>query len=329
MTDSKIMLGDCRTELDSLPTESVQSCITSPPYWGLRDYGTATWKGGSGDCDHLSDRSTYEKNYANSKQPSNKGTGNRDIIPHGICPKCGAIREDDQLGLESSPEKYVASMVDVFRAVKRVLKDGGTLWLNLGDSYCGTGHKGDHKDPKHKEGRNSQAHAINNKIEGLKSKDLVGIPWRVAFALQADGWYLRQDIIWHKPNPMPEPVKDRCTKSHEYIFLMSKSPKYYYDADAVSVHTDSGTSNKRDVWTVNIQPYKDAHFATFPRKLIEPCILAGSKAGDTILDPFTGSGTTGLVSVENGRHFLGVELNPEYKKIAEQRINTAQPMLWN
>jgi DNA modification methylase len=236
---------------------------------------------------------------------------------------------DDQLGLESSPEKYVASMVDVFRAVKRVLKDDGTLWLNLGDSYCGTGHKGDHKDPKHKEGRNSQAHAINNKVEGLKSKDLVGIPWRVAFALQADGWYLRQDIIWHKPNPMPESVKDRCTKSHEYIFLMSKSPKYYYDADAVSVHTDSGTSNKRDVWTVNIQPYKDAHFATFPRKLIEPCILAGSKAGDTILDPFTGSGTTGLVSVENGRHFLGVELNPDYKKLAEQRINSAQPMLWN
>lgn len=329
MTDSKIMLGDCRTELDLLEEGSVQSCITSPPYWGLRDYGTATWKGGSGDCDHLSDRSTYEKNYANSKQASNKGTGNRDIIPHGICPKCGAIREDDQLGLESSPEKYAASMVDVFRAVKRVLKDDGTLWLNLGDSYCGTGHKGDYKDPKHKEGRNSQAHAINNKIEGLKSKDLVGIPWRVAFALQADGWYLRQDIIWHKPNPMPEPVKDRCTKSHEYIFLMSKSPKYYYDADAVSVHTDSGTSNKRDVWTVNTQPFKGAHFATFPRKLIEPCILAGSKVGDTILDPFTGSGTTGLVSVENGRHFLGVELNPEYKKLAEQRINTAQPMLWN
>lgn len=328
MTDSKIMLGDCRTELDLLEEGSVQSCITSPPYWGLRDYGTATWVGGDSNCSHRRESKKSDKTITGHKN-FDQMNGVGDAIYKEECPRCGAIREDDQLGLESSPEKYVASMVDVFRAVKRVLKDDGTLWLNLGDSYCGTGHKGDYKDPKHKEGRNSQAHAINNKIEGLKSKDLVGIPWRVAFALQADGWYLRQDIIWHKPNPMPEPVKDRCTKSHEYIFLMSKSPKYYYDADAVSVHTDSGTSNKRDVWTVNTQPYKDAHFATFPRKLIEPCILAGSKVGDIILDPFTGSGTTGLVSVENGRHFLGVELNPEYKKIAEQRINTAQPMLWN
>ena len=363
--DSQIIIGDCRTLLSSLEEKSIQSCITSPPYWGLRDYGTATWKGGSGDCDHLSDRSTYEKNYANSKQASNKGTGNRDIIPHGICPKCGAIREDDQLGLESSPQKYVASMVDVFRAVKRVLKDDGTLWLNLGDSYCGTGHKGDHKDPKHKEGRNSQAHAINNKVEGLKSKDLVGIPWRVAFALQADGWYLRQDIIWNKPNPMPESVTDRCTKAHEYIFLMSKSKNYFCNMEAIREPIKPGTTgqtsvresgdsrtrnkkhwgiphepknvirqyqeikgaNKRAVWTVNTRPFKGAHFATFPKKLITPCVLAGSEKGDTILDPFTGSGTTGLVSVENGRHFLGVELNPKYKKIAEQRINTAQPFL--
>lgn len=329
--DSQIIRGNCLTALPSVQEKSVQSCITSPPYWGLRDYGTATWKGGLVDCDHLSDRSSYEKNYANSKQASNKGTGNRDIIPHGVCPRCGAIREDDQIGLESSPEKYVASLVDVFRAVKRVLRDDGTLWLNLGDSYGGM---------------------------GLKPKNLAGIPWRVAFALQADGWYLRQDIIWHKPNPMPEPVKDRCTKSHEYIFLLSKSPKYYFNHEKIQerqvsnsgsfngsqygmksgANGDSndkgrggidstGKRNKRDVWTVNIHPYKEAHFATFPRKLIEPCILAGSKAGDTILDPFTGSGTTGLVSVENGRNFLGIELNPEYKKMAETRINSAQPFL--
>lgn len=278
IADSKIILGDCRTELDLLEEGSVQSCITSPPYWGLRDYGAG----------------------------------------------------DDQLGMESSPEKYVANMVDVFRAVKRVLKPEGTLWLNLGDTYCGTGHKGDGKDPKHKEGRNWDNHkALNNKIEGLKKKDLVGIPWRVAFALQADGWYLRQDIIWNKPNAMPEPVKDRCTKSHEHIFLLSKSLKYYYDADAIAEVTADGSKNKRDVWTINTQPYKDAHFATFPTKLIEPCILAGSQAGDTVLDPFTGAGTTGLVSVENGRNFVGVELNPDYKWLADKRINTAQPPLFN
>tara|TARA_R100000315_G_C5234048_1_gene145190 strand:+ start:2366 stop:3241 length:876 start_codon:yes stop_codon:yes gene_type:complete len=276
IADSKIMLGDCRTELDSLPTESIQSCITSPPYWGLRNYGTG----------------------------------------------------DDQLGLEPSPEEYTENMVKVFDGVKRVLKPSGTLWLNLGDTYCGTGDKGDGKDPKHKEGRNWDGHkALNNKIDGLKKKDLVGIPWRVAFALQADGWYLRQDIIWSKPNAMPEPVKDRCTKSHEHIFLLSKSQNYFYDCDAVADTTSAGTRNKRDVWSVNTQPYKDAHFATFPEKLIEPCILAGTQTGDTVLDPFTGSGTTGKVSVENSRNFVGVEINPDYKKLAEGRINSAQPPL--
>lgn len=277
IADSKIMLGDCRTELDSLRGESVQSCITSPPYWGLRNYGTG----------------------------------------------------DNQLGLEPTPEKYTQNMVEVFRSVKRVLKPSGTLWLNIGDTYCGTGHKGDGKDPKNKQGRNWDGHvAINNKIEGLKPKDLVGIPWRLAFALQADGWYLRQDIIWNKPNAMPEPVKDRCTKSYEHIFLLSKSQKYYYDYEAIADNTAEGSRNKRDVWSVNTQPYKDAHFATFPEKLIEPCILAGSKAGDTVLDPFTGSGTTGKVSVENNRNFVGVEINPDYKTLAENRINSAQPPLF-
>ncbi len=254
-----------------------------------------------------------------------------DAIYKEECPRCGAIREDDQLGLESSPEKYVVSMVDVFRAIKRVLKDDGTLWLNLGDSYCGTSHKGDHKDPKYKEGRNAQAHAINNKVEGLKSKDLVGIPWRVAFALQKDGWYLRQDIIWNKPNPMPESVTDRCTKAHEYIFLLSKSPNYKYDHNAIKEpalsEEEDSARNKRSVWNVAIRPFKGAHFATFPKKLITPCILAGSSRGDNVIDPFSGAGTTGLVAVENGRNFLGIELNPEYKKIADRRISSAQPYL--
>lgn len=344
MSNYKIIVDDCSVGLSKMKSNSIQSCITSPPYWGLRDYGTATWKGGSSDCDHLSGKSDNEN----------------------ICPKCGAIREDNQLGLESSPEKYVANMVKVFRAVKRVLKEDGTLWLNLGDTYCGTGHKGDHRDTKHKEGRNSQVKALNNKIDGLKQKDLVGIPWRVAFALQEDGWYLRQDIIWNKPNPMPESVTDRCTKAHEYIFLMSKKKNYFCNMETIREPIKHGTTgqasvresgdsktrnkkhwgiphkpknvireykeikgaNKRSVWTVNTQPFKGAHFATFPKELITPCVLAGSEKGDTILDPFCGSGTTGLVALENGRDFLGVELNPEYKKIAEQRIATAQPYLF-
>jgi DNA modification methylase len=278
---SNLLLGDCRDLLKKIEPGSVQTCVTSPPYFGLRDYG------------------------------------------HG-----------DQIGLEETPEKFVANLVEVFRGVKRVLADDGTLWLNLGDSYS-------------------------------EDKNLVGIPWRVAFALQQDDWYLRQDIIWHKPNPMPESATDRCTKSHEYIFLLTKSYKYYYDHEAIKepsvdpeshtgrikrgapseekVLSDSGhkannwkdikkgktypTRNKRSVWTVTTRPLKDAHFATFPKKLIEPCVLAGSKQGDTVLDPFAGSGTTGLVAIENGRNFLGCELNSDYKEIAEKRINNAQPYL--
>lgn len=344
----KILNGDCRETLLELDDASVQCCITSPPYWGLRDYGTATWEGGlelSPPCDHLADRSTYEKNYADSKQATNKGTGNRDIIPHGVCPKCGAKRIDSQIGLEPSPQEYVDSMVSVFREVKRVLRDDGTLWLNLGDSYAGNCSR----TSTGRQGMGDAREGIYTKGgEGLKAKDLVGIPWMVAFALRADGWYLRQDIIWHKPNPMPESVTDRCTKSHEYIFLLSKSPKYYYDNKAVSepavfagddrgARTDnrrdepmcnsvSGATgesrNKRDVWTVTTKPYKDAHFATFPEDLIMPCVLAGSKAGDTILDPFGGSGTTGKVAIENGRKAVLCELNPNYVELIEKRTTT-------
>jgi len=280
--------------------------VTSPPYWGLRDYGV-----------------------------------------------------EGQLGLESTPEEYVSKMVEIFREVKRVLRDDGTLWLNLGDCYCGTGNKGEYKDPKYLDGRNGQKVALNNKIKGLKSKDLVGIPWMVAFALRADGWYLRQDIIWHKPNPMPESVTDRCTKAHEYIFLLTKSGRYYYDADAIrEPHSStpwgkgengsigkpnvgwlgqnasdksgwwlSGRAgnhprgrNKRTVWSIPTRPFKGAHFAVFPPDLIKPCILAGCPEGGIVLDPFMGSGTTGMVAAMYQRNFIGFELNQEYCKMAEKRI---------
>jgi len=267
----KILQGSCLETLSSLEEKSVNTCVTSPPYWGLRDYGT-----------------------------------------------------DDQLGQEETPEKFVENLVNVFREVRRVLRDDGTVWLNLGDSYCGTGHKGDHTDPKHKDGRNGQKVALNNKIQGFKSKDLIGIPWRVAFALQADGWYLRQDIIWHKNNPMPEPVKDRCTKSHEYIFLLSKSSKYYYDNEAIKYGPEN--SNKRSVWTVPIASYSEAHFATYPPELIKPCILAGCPEGGTVLDPFGGSGTTAQVASNLNRNAILCELNPEYVDIAKGRLHDSLGM---
>ena len=275
----KILQGNCLETLSSLEEKSVNTCVTSPPYWGLRDYGT-----------------------------------------------------DDQLGQEETPEKFVENLVNVFREVRRVLRDDGTVWLNIGDSYCGTGHKGDTKDMYFSQGsaRNGQSVALNNKIEGLKSKDLVGIPWRVAFALQADGWYLRQDIIWHKPNPMPEPVKDRCTKSHEYIFLLSKSPKYYYDYEAIKTKAsdaaDYDTSNKRSVWSIPVASYSEAHFATYPPELIKPCILAGCPEGGTVLDPFGGSGTTAQVASNLNRNAILCELNPEYVDIAKGRLHDSLGM---
>ena len=220
---------------------------------------------------------------------------------------------------------YVQNLVEIFREVRRVLADDGTVWLNIGDSYVGTGHKGDARDPKYGEGRNGQKIALNNKVAGLKSKDLIGIPWKVAFALQADGWYLRQDIIWSKPNAMPEPVRDRCTRSHEYVFLLSKSRTYFYDHEAVKEPTTDGSAlrNRRDVWSINTQPFKGAHFAVFPEALVEPCVMAGSAVGDTVLDPFCGSGTTGVVAQRLGRDFVGVELNPEYAEIALKRIGVS------
>ena len=283
-----------------------------------------------------------------------------DAIYKDKCKKCGAKRIDQQIGLEKTPEEYVEKMVEVFREVKRVLKHDGTVWLNLGDSYnsspsnqqCGNLPN---TDKQLTAAYRSQGRKIR-KIDGLKPKDLVGIPWRVAFALQSDGWWLRQDIIWHKPNPMPESVTDRCTKSHEYIFLLTKSAKYYFDNEAIkepvaessierlnqNIEKQIGTTranggqksngnlkavgdieygrNKRSVWTITTQPFKDCHFAVFPPKIPELCIKAGSKEGDTVLDPFFGSGTTGWVAQRLGRKWIGIELNAEYIKIAEKRF---------
>jgi len=354
---AEILVGDVRTRLSEIPDNFVQTCITSPPYWGLRDYGTATWKGGSSDCDHLG-------KHFNSKININKNTNGGNDVKNSthrefyklICGKCEAIKIDNQIGLEQNPQDYINSMVEVFREIKRVLRDDGTLWVNIGDSYSGSGKgpSGNIKNRAH-ENFNTVGNYTHSSIvpEGLKPKDLVGIPWRLAFALQADGWYLRQDIIWAKPNPMPESVTDRCTKSHEYLFLLSKSSKYYFDNQAIKEPavsdvgnaqirfggnkygdsndpkhaTKSGnvwkptiTRNKRDVWTINTKPFKGAHFAVMPEALVEPCIFAGSKEGDIVLDPFTGSGTVGVVALRNGRNFIGTELNPEYADIAVNRI---------
>ena len=314
----RILIGDCIAGMKTLPDQSVHCCVTSPPYFGLRDYGMA-----------------------------------------------------GQIGLEDTPDAFVARLVDVFREVRRVLRDDGTLWLNLGDSYAANRS---YQVPSTKGGaKHGPGQAAGGKAsavpDGLKPKDLIGIPWRVAFALQADGWYLRQDIIWHKPNPMPESVTDRCTRAHEYLFMLSKSARYFYDAEAIKEpakysgltgkdasgfkdakkfegkHRDkqrghgrrhagfndrwdamsreeqcSGSRNRRSVWTVATKPYAGAHFATFPPDLIEPCILAGCPVGGAVLDPFGGSGTIAGVAMRNGRSAILCELNPDYAALMPARI---------
>ena len=353
--DKRVTLycGDSLKTLEQLPDESVNMCVTSPPYWGLRDYLTATWEGGNAECNHQKDvrfsdtsgiRDTSKDNVI--KENTGKGSYYKDV-----CPKCGAKRIDQQLGLEKTPEEYVDNMVNVFREVKRVLRDDGTLWLNLGDSYAGSGSPGgDFRDGK---GGDSYLRPYNRKGNGLKPKDLCGIPWRVAFALQADGWYLRQDIIWAKPNPMPESVNDRCTKSHEYIFMLTKSAKYYYDIDAIREPFESEDTsprksgighglnrkdrgvgreffgnekgrNKRSVWTIPTKPFAEAHFAVFPPDLIIPCILAGCPEGGIVLDPFFGSGTTGVVAKRLLRNVIGIDLNKEYCKMAIKRLSQCE-----
>lgn len=355
----EILQGDCLQVLRTLPDESVHCCVTSPPYWGLRDYGTGAWEGGSSECDHKSGR--FERGGLSSKQASNNGSGGDEARKE--CPKCGARRIDRQIGLENTPEEYVAKMVEVFREVRRVLRLDGTLWLNLGDSYAqnGSDRNGGSDGRLSTLGSGKATLQNSNRCvgnHGLKPKDLCGIPWRVAFALQTDGWWLRSDIIWHKPNPMPESVTDRPTKAHEYLFLIAKSERYYYDAEAIKepqsqttfdrfkngctrkpskkhigtegeclAGHDTATAilengrNKRSVWTVPSSAYPESHFATFPPDLIKPCILAGCPVGGTVLDPFGGSGTTGQVALELGRRAVLIELNPEYVKLAEDRCN--------
>ena len=279
MNTHHIILGDCITGMKTLSDKCVQTCITSPPYFGLRDY-----QGG-----------------------------------------------EAEIGQEDTVEGYVQKMTEVFREVRRILRDDGTLWLNLGDSYMSA--KNCAPPPQTVANGNARSMptdfipANRKDQDGLKTKDLIGIPWRVALALQADGWYLRQDIIWSKPNPMPESVADRCTKSHEYIFLLSKKSHYYYDHEAVKETAVGGEEkkNKRSVWTVNSKGYKGAHFAVYPENLIEPCVLAGCPQDGTVFDPFTGSGTTAVVALKNGRNYIGTELNPEYIKIAEARIKESVP----
>lgn len=316
-----IEFGDCRETMRRWAAQGVraQMCVTSPPYFGLRDYGHA-----------------------------------------------------GQLGLEQTPEQYIAAMVEVFRCVRDMLADDGTLWLNIGDSYANVGKWGGGSGGKHASALHGDTGIGRGKRdygEGLKNKDLIGIPWMLAFALRADGWYLRQDIIWHKPNPMPESVSDRCTKAHEYLFLLSKGPRYFFDSDAMqepaaglnnyppmggpvpgappqgrlrpsvkrggfagktnampgreAFRAISPTRNRRSVWTVATRPYKGAHFATFPPALIEPCIRAGSRPGDVVLDPFMGSGTTAAVALQFGRQYLGCELNPDYEPLQRERIEAS------
>jgi DNA modification methylase len=308
----RILQGDVRDRLTELPDGSVQTCITSPPYFGLRDYG-----------------------------------------------------HEGQIGLEPTPDEFVQALVGVFREVRRVLRDDGTVWCNLGDSYHGGGysnHRINGEEWLRAHGGDRRRSRQRDRIKAnpdLKPKDLVGIPWMLAFALRADGWYLRSDIIWSKPNPMPESVTDRPTKAHEYLFLLSKGPRYFYDADAIresamvveqgrrpgpesnGYHVESGRNdsgahlggmgfgvdpagrNKRTVWTVATQPFPGAHFATFPPKLIEPCVLAGTRPDDVVLDPFAGAGTTGVVALRHDRSFIGVELNPDYAEMRNTHSEAA------
>jgi DNA modification methylase len=324
-----VYLGDCRTELQALEPESVHCVVTSPPYWGLRDYGTASWEGGDAECDHKApSRFDYPLNAGlgptGVQTQASNAASDQGAQFRSVCGKCGARRIDSQLGLEPTPDAYIEAMVGVFREVKRVLRRDGTCWVNMGDGYAGGGgfapnapsniaraeggagvYDGLHWTPRIAD-RQPAGKPDGIRTPGLKPKDLIGMPWRLAFALQADGWYLRSDIIWAKPNPMPESVTDRPTKSHEYLFLLTRSARYYYDADAVresaeygrrewsdgraeydflgterTVHSVTGSDppagrNLRSVWTIATQPYPGAHFATFPEALVEPCVKAGT-----------------------------------------------------
>lgn len=442
----ELLLGDCIAVMKTLPANSVQCVVTSPPYFGLRDYGTGTWEGGDPECAH-----TVPNQVEDKKAPGAITAAVRPGADAFVCRHCGATRKDLQLGLESTPEAYVERLVDVFREVRRVLRDDGTVWLNLGDSYATTptGNMGTKSKLNGAYTSETYTKTIAEQYtksvrpaipEGIKAKDLYGIPWMVAFALRADGWYLRSDIVWSKPNPMPESVRDRPTKSHEYLFLLTKSKKYYYDYVAAQEDAaessiarinqanfanqtggpkdyrngtnpnrsmrqaienwakNPGKRNRRSVWNVPTRSYKGAHFATFPPTLIEPCVLAGTsehgccadcgapwqrvtkrpqppevapseldrygngetgvhrKVGGqyqkwldanpsqtvgwqptctcnadivpcTVLDPFNGAATTGLVALQHGRVYIGIDLNDDYLALSRDRLNQVQPVL--
>lgn len=325
MEKNKIYQGNAIDVLKTFEDNSIDCCVTSPPYYALRDYGTGTWVGGKPDCPHYRTSKSSDKTITGHKRMQENKSPVGDAIYKDVCPLCGAIRVDNQIGLEETPQKYIERLTEVFMEVHRVLKPEGTLWVNIGDSYNGSGgnHKEGHKNDSGFQGNIGVKYGGKGaKVDGLKPKDLIGIPWMLAFSLRNAGWYLRQDIIWHKPNPMPESVTDRCTKSHEYIFLMSKSQNYYFDFEAIQEGSidNIGKRNKRDVWSVSVKPFKEAHFATYPQELIAPCILAGCPQGGIVLDPFMGSGTTAIVASKLGRDYVGIELNPEYKEMAERRI---------
>lgn len=383
-----VIEGDALDVLRTLDAGSVQTCITSPPYFGLRDYGTGAWEGGDPDCDHQQDtgfNAGFNERWGQGRgERKQEERGKR---PYGgVCGCCGATRTDRQIGLESSPDEFVEALVGVFCEVRRVLRDDGTVWLNLGDSYAGSWgaqsrppgeastlrrNGGTGPNPKMLSAGQIAAHPKTTRTGSIpsgspfKPKDLLGIPWLVAFALRADGWWLRSEIVWAKPNPMPESVTDRPTRAHEQVFLLSKSARYFYDADAIredgkdwssggpgtgimpthhygadnggneglagiAARYKDGTQpagrNKRSVWEIATQPYPEAHFATFPPKLVEPMVLAGSAEGDTVLDPFCGAGTTGVVALRRERSFIGIDLNPDYCELARQRIRDDGPL---
>jgi DNA modification methylase len=390
--------GDALEVLRTLPDESVHMACTSPPFYGLRDYGTGTWEGGDGECDHaITTAATRSKLLSSSTLQGGKATVGRAQEGYpALCARCGARRVDQQIGLEATPEEWVARLVEVFREVRRVLRKDGTLWLEIGDSYNGSGgyapdapinkrrEQGEgwgKFNPASKEALASKrgirlpristhpCAACRGTGEGgpggelcvscagagvisvsspLKPKDLIGAPWLLAFALRADGWYLRSEIIWSKPNPMPESVTDRPKTSHRRVFLLTKSPRYFYDAEAIREphHPDGRTvtrhpgpgeysiqersngdrwpgtgRSRRSVWTIATEPYPEAHFATWPQKLVEPMILAGTAERGVVLDPFAGSGTTLHVARRLGRRAIGIELSAEYCALAARRLS--------
>ena len=339
--DGELYCGEVQKVLADMPDESVQCIVTSPPYFGLRDYGTGTWVGGDENCSHKRDSKRSDLTLTGHKAMNNKGHAVGDAIYKTECPRCGAVRQDKQIGLEETPEEYIQRLVEVFRELRRVLATDGIAWLNLGDSYWGgKGRSGAGSAKTHRErtsatlqgehtylGKEGGFRPTDRGHEVFKQKDLCMMPHRVAIALQKDGWWVRQDIVWHKNNPMPESVRDRCTKAHEYIFMLTKSKKYYYDHMAVkeeSQKNDGKKRNRRSVWKVPVFAYKGAHFATYPPKLIEPCILAGCPEGGVVLDPFMGSGTTAVVAMQNNRRFIGIDLNPEYLELADKRISSSE-----